>query len=327
MFLENPKEAVMVGEEQPGRRDERGRAPAGTDHRREQSLAAGGIPEAVRGEFQALPLKPGAIEFQDLGGGPFSFGCVQTGGEQEGGGGDVILGAFKFRIQLSGTTAANLPDNVDMVKVLVADDHTIIRSGLRHLLEREPDFQVIGEAADGREALDLALKMRPDVVLLDIAMPKLNGIDAGREIAAHLPKASVIILSMHSDEGYVLKALKAGARGYLLKDSAESDIINAVRAVGSGKAYFSPEISRMMVDDYVRGLQQRGVEDSYELLSLREREVMQLLAEGKSNKEIAGLLGVSLHTIETHRSNIFEKLNLHSLPELILYAVRKGVIS
>lgn len=216
---------------------------------------------------------------------------------------------------------------MSQVRVVVADDHTIIRSGLRHLLEREGDIQVVGEAADGREALDLAEQLRPDVIMLDITMPKLNGIDVGRQIAAKLPKISVIILSMHSDEGYVLKALKAGARGYLLKDSAESDVINAVRAVSRGKAYFSPEISRMLVDDYIRQLQQRGVEDSYELLSLREREIFQLLAEGRSNKEISGMLNLSTHTVETHRGNILEKLNLHSLPELILYAVRKGVIS
>jgi two-component system response regulator NreC len=213
------------------------------------------------------------------------------------------------------------------VRVLVADDHTIIRSGLRHLLEKESDIEVAGEAADGREALDLAEQLRPDVVLLDITMPKLNGIDVSRQIAAKLPKTSVIILSMHSDESYVLRSLNAGARGYLLKDSAESDIINAVRAVSRGKAYFSPEISRMLVDDYVRQLRQRGVEDSYELLSPREREVFQLLAEGHSNKEISSMLNLSPHTVETHRGNIFEKLNLHSLPELILYAVRKGVIS
>lgn len=213
------------------------------------------------------------------------------------------------------------------VRVLVADDHTIIRSGLRHLLEREADIEVVGEAADGREALELAEQMRPDLVMLDITMPKLNGIEVSRQIAAKFPKMSVIILSMHADEGYVLKSLKAGARGYLLKDSAESDIINAVRAVSGGKAYFSPEISRMLVDDYVRGLRQRGVEDSYELLSTREREIFQLLAEGKSNKEISAMLSLSPHTVDTHRANIFEKLNLHSLPELILYAVRKGIIS
>jgi DNA-binding NarL/FixJ family response regulator len=137
----------------------------------------------------------------------------------------------------------------------------------------------------------------------------------------------IIILSMHSDESYVLKALKTGARGYLLKDSSESDVMNAVRAVNAGKAYFSPEISRMMADDYLRQMQQRGVEDSYELLTSREREILQMLAEGKSNKDVANLLNLSLHTVETHRSNILQKLNLHSVPELILYAVRKGIVS
>lgn len=213
------------------------------------------------------------------------------------------------------------------IRVLVADDHTIIRSGLRLLLERHSGFEVVGEAADGRQTLELAESLRPDVVVLDIAMPNLNGIEAAKQIAAKLPKVSVIVLSMHSDESYVLRALKAGARGYLLKDSAESDIINAIRAVSQGKAYFSPEISRMLMDDYVRNLQQRGVDDSYDLLTAREREILQLLAEGKTNKEISAILNLSPHTVETHRGNMLQKLNLHSLPELILYAVRKGVIA
>jgi two-component system, NarL family, response regulator NreC len=212
------------------------------------------------------------------------------------------------------------------IRVLVADDHPIIRSGLRLLLERESGFQVVAEASDGRQAVDLAERERPDVVILDIGMPNLNGIEAAKQIVAKLPQTKVIVLSMHSDETYVLRALRAGARGYLLKDSAESDILNAIRAVQAGKAYFSPEISRMLVDDYMRQMQQRGIDDSYELLSAREREIMQMLAEGKTNKEIATMLNLSPHTVETHRSHIFQKLNLHTLPELILYAVRKGVI-
>jgi len=215
---------------------------------------------------------------------------------------------------------------VSNIRVIVADDHTVIRSGLKLMLGREPDVEVIGEAADGRQAVDLAEKLRPDVVVLDVAMPILNGIEAARQIAAKLPKTRVVILSMHSDEGYVLKSLKAGARGYLLKDSAESDIINAIRAVNEGKAYFSPEISRLLADDYVRQLRQRDVDDSYELLTTREREILQLLAEGKSNKDISSLLDLSPYTVETHRSKILQKLNLHSLPELILYAVRKRII-
>jgi DNA-binding NarL/FixJ family response regulator len=213
------------------------------------------------------------------------------------------------------------------IRVIVADDHTIIRSGLKALLDREPDIEVVAEAADGRQAVQKAQELQPEVVLLDIAMPNLNGIEAARQIAAKHERMGIIILSMHSDESYVLKALKAGARGYLLKDSSESDVMNAVRAVNAGKAYFSPEISRMMADDYLRQMQQRGVEDSYELLTSREREILQMLAEGKSNKDVANLLNLSLHTVETHRSNILQKLNLHSVPELILYAVRKGIVS
>jgi RNA polymerase sigma factor (sigma-70 family) len=158
-------------------------------------------------------------------------------------------------------------------------------------------------------------------------MPQLNGIEAARQISAKLPHTAVVFLSMHSDEGYVLRALKAGARGYLLKDSAEQDLIGAVQAVSNGKAFFSPAISKMLVEDYVRQMQDRQVEDSYELLTTREREILQLLAEGKSNKEVAALLNLSLYTVETHRSNILQKLNLHSGADLILYAIRKGVIS
>jgi two-component system, NarL family, response regulator NreC len=215
---------------------------------------------------------------------------------------------------------------VTPIRVLVADDHTIIRSGLRLLLERQGGFEVVAEASDGRQAVDLAERERPDVVMLDIGMPNLNGIEATKQIMAKLPQVKVIVLSMHSDETYVLKALRAGARGYLLKDSAESDIMNAIRAVQEGKAYFSPEISRMLVDDYMRQLQQRGIDDTYELLTAREREILQMLAEGKGNKDIASMLNLSTYTVETHRSHILQKLNLHTLPELILYAVRKGII-
>jgi DNA-binding NarL/FixJ family response regulator len=158
-------------------------------------------------------------------------------------------------------------------------------------------------------------------------MPNLGGIEAAQRIVAALPHTAVVILSMHSDEGYVLRALKAGAKGYLLKDSAEGDLLDAIKAVHQGKAFFSPEISKMLVEDYVRELRARGAEDSYELLTGREREMLQLLAEGKSNKEIAAMLNLSLYTIETHRRNLQDKLKLHSLAELILYAVRKRVIS
>ena len=213
------------------------------------------------------------------------------------------------------------------IRILLADDHTVVRKGLRLLLESHPDLEVIADAADGRETVALAEQHTPDVVVMDVAMPALNGIEAARQIFAKLPHTAVVFLSMHSDEGYVLKALKAGARAYLLKDSAENDLISAVKAVTEGKAFFSPAISKMLVEDYMRQMQERAVEDSYDLLTTREREILQLLAEGKSNKEVANVLNLSLYTIETHRSNIFQKLNLHSGAELILYAIRKGVIS
>ena len=213
------------------------------------------------------------------------------------------------------------------IRILLADDHVVMRRGIRALLERRPDFQVVAEAGDGREAVELTETHAPHVVVADIAMPNLNGIEAARQIAQKSPQTAIVILSMHSDESYVLRALKAGARGYLLKDSPESDLINAILAVHEGKAFFSPAISKMLVEDYMRQLQQRGADDSYELLTMREREVLQLLAEGKSNKDVAGILNLSIHTVETHRSNILQKLNLHGTPEMILYAIRKGVIS
>ena len=214
-----------------------------------------------------------------------------------------------------------------VIRILLADDHTVVRKGLRLLLESVPEFQVIADASSGREAVALAEQHMPDVVVMDVAMPILNGIEAARQITAKLPQTAVVFLSMHGDESYVLRALKAGARAYLLKDSAEYDLIQAVKAVSEGKAFFSPAISKMLVEDYMRQMRERGVEDSYELLTTREREVLQLLAEGKSNKDAAALLNLSLYTVETHRSNIFQKLNLHSGAELILYAIRKGVIS
>jgi two-component system response regulator NreC len=213
------------------------------------------------------------------------------------------------------------------IRIILADDHLVIRRGLRLVLEREPGFCVVGEAADGKEAIQLAESLTPDVAVLDVAMPNLNGIESARQITAASPHTAVVMLSMHSDESYVLRALNAGARGYLLKDSPEEDLIAAIKAVSHGKAYFSPAISRVLVDDYVRQMRKRNVEDSYELLTAREREILQLLAEGKSNKDLAARLNLSVYTVETHRSNLMEKLNLHGIPELILYAVRKGIIS
>ena len=212
------------------------------------------------------------------------------------------------------------------IRILLADDHTVIRRGLRALLERQSGFAVVAEAADGREAVETAAAVQPDVAVIDIGMPNINGIEAARRITEKRPETAVVILSMHADESYVLRALKSGARGYLLKDSHEEDLIDAIRAVHAGKAFFSPEISKMLAEDYMRQMRQRGVEDSYELLTSREREILQMLGEGKSNKEVATQLNLSLHTVETHRGNVLEKLNLHSTAEMILYAVRKGIV-
>jgi DNA-binding NarL/FixJ family response regulator len=216
---------------------------------------------------------------------------------------------------------------VNPVRILLADDHTVMRNGLRLLLERQPHLQVVGEAADGRQAVALSESAKPDVVIMDIAMPNLNGIEAARQIVNRNPRTAIAILSMHSDESYVIRALKAGARAYLLKDSAEADLLAAVRALTEGKSFFSPAISKILVEDYMRQLESRGAEDTYELLTNREREILQLLAEGRTNKEVANMLNLSLYTVETHRTHILQKLNLHSVPELILYAVRKGIIA
>jgi two-component system, NarL family, response regulator NreC len=210
--------------------------------------------------------------------------------------------------------------------VMIADDHPLVRSGLRILLERDGEFQVIAEASNGDEAIDLAVLHKPDVILLDVGMPRLSGPDAAQSILQKTPSARIVMLSMHSDEAYVLRALKAGARGYLLKASPEADVLEAVRAVANGQTYFSPSIKKLLVEEYVVEAQRRGVEDSYDLLSRREKEIFRVLASGKSNREIADLLYISVTTVETHRNNIFQKLNLHNLAELILYAVRKGLV-
>jgi len=211
-------------------------------------------------------------------------------------------------------------------RVVLADDHGVVRKGLRYLLEAE-NMEVVGEASDGREAVKMAGDLSPDVIVMDIAMPHLNGIDATARIVKQNPKIGVVMLSMHADEGYLVRALTAGAKGYLLKDSAEADLVRAVQAVAGGKSYFSPAIANTLLDDYMRYLQQRGLEDSYDLLTEREKEVLQLLAEGKSNKEAATLLNLSVYTIETHRTHLMQKLNLHNTAEIVLYAVRKKIIS
>ena len=216
---------------------------------------------------------------------------------------------------------------MSLVTVLVADDHAVVRTGLKTLLERNTDIQVVGEACDGREAVKLAEDLNPQVVVMDITMPHLNGIDATAQIVRRNPQISVIILSMYSDEAFLLRGLSAGIRGYLLKDSAELDLERAVRAVAQGKCFFSPAIAQMLAEDYTRALQQKSLEDTYELLTEREREILQMLAEGKSNKEVATILNVSTYTVDTHRAHIMQKLGLHNTAELVLYAVRKKIIS
>ena len=211
--------------------------------------------------------------------------------------------------------------------ILLADDHTLMRQGLRKILEERSDWEVVAEAGDGREAVRLALEHKPDVAVLDIAMPLLNGIEATSQITRRAPEVRVLILSMYSDEAYILQVLQAGAKGYLLKDSADADLIRAVTAVGKGKSFFSPAVAKVMLDDYVRHLAERGITDRYDSLSEREREIFQLIAEGHSNKEMAELLSLSVSTVETHRAHIMEKLDVHSTAEIVLYAVRKGVIS
>jgi DNA-binding NarL/FixJ family response regulator len=212
------------------------------------------------------------------------------------------------------------------MRVLLADDHAIVRRGLRSLLESEPGITVVAEAGDGAEAVRLAAEHHPDVVVLDIAMPLLNGIDVAARLQSMERPPRVVILSMHTDESYILRALAAGAQAYLLKDATDEDLLPAIRTVATGKPFFSTKVSAVLVEDYVRQLKARGLSDTFELLTIREREVLQLLAEGRSNKEVAALLELALSTVETHRANLMQKLNLHSTAEIVLYAVRKGMI-
>jgi DNA-binding NarL/FixJ family response regulator len=216
---------------------------------------------------------------------------------------------------------------VKPLRILLGDDHTLVRQGVRKIIEEHQDWQVIGEAQDGRELVRKALEEEPDLVIMDVAMPLLNGIEATRQIVRKQPAVRILVLSMHADEAYIIQALQAGARGYLLKDSADAELVRAVTAVAEGKSFFSPNVAAIMLDDYVRHLAEKGIADRYSALSEREREVFQLVAEGHSNKEVANLLCVSPATVETHRAHILQKLDLHSTAELVLYAVRRGVIT
>jgi DNA-binding NarL/FixJ family response regulator len=212
------------------------------------------------------------------------------------------------------------------LRILLADDHTLMRHGLRRVLEEQPEWEVVAEAKDGADAVRRAVELSPDIAILDITMPRLNGVEAARQITRRAPGVRVLILSMYCDEVYVRQALQAGAAGYLLKDSADTDLILAVTSLAHRKPFFSPDVSKVMLDEYLCHLAERGITDRYDALSEREREVFQLIAEGRTNKEIAAVLHVSPGTVETHRAHIMEKLDVHSAAEIVLYAVRKGVV-
>ena len=212
-------------------------------------------------------------------------------------------------------------------KVLIADDHGVVRKGLRLLLEQYPELVVVGEAANGREAVTMAATLSPQVVVLDVGMPILNGIEAAEQILKTNSQIGVILLTMHADESYVLRALHVGVKGYLLKESAEDDLLLAIRSVANGKPFFSRAINEVLLEDYMRVLKQQGLSDTFDLLTTREKEVLQLLAEGRTNKEVATLLDVSPYTVESHRTNLMQKLNVHNTAEIVLYAVRKRLVS
>ena len=213
------------------------------------------------------------------------------------------------------------------LRIVLGDDHTLVRQGICKILEEHPDWQVVAQASNGRDAVKQILSVSPDVAILDIGMPLLNGIEATRQVMRRLPRLHVLILSMHADEAYITQALQAGAQGYLLKDSADVELIRAVTAIAAGKSFFSPAVARVMLDDYVRHLADKGIADRFDSLSEREREIFQLIAEGHSNKEVAEILSISPATVETHRAHILQKLDIHNTAELVLYAVRRGVIS
>jgi len=205
--------------------------------------------------------------------------------------------------------------------ILLADDHSVVRQGFRRILESQPDMEIVGEAGNGREAIERATALTPDVVVMDVAMPELNGIEATRRLMDASPRTRVLALSMHKDAVYVREILRAGARGYLLKDAIDADLLAAVRAIARGEGYLSPAIADAVLTDY-----RQHVTDPIDLLTSREREVLQLIAEGKTNKEIATTLKLSVYTVDAHRGRIMEKLNLHSTGELVRFAVRKGLI-
>lgn len=207
-------------------------------------------------------------------------------------------------------------------RILLADDHTVVRRGFGLILSAQPDLEVVAEARNGREALERAVATEPDVILMDVSMPELNGIDGTRRIVEAVPRARVLALSMHRDAVYVREMLRAGAKGYLVKDADDDALIDAVRAVARGEAYLSPSVADAVLADY-----RRHVTNPLDLLTPREREVLQLVAEGRTNKEIAQLLSLSVYTVDSHRSRLMEKLNLNSSGDLVRFAIRNGLIA
>ena len=216
---------------------------------------------------------------------------------------------------------------MDKIQVLLAEDHTIVRQGLRSILDGREGIQVVGEAKDGREAVEKAQQLQPDIVLMDLSMPLLSGLEATRQIKSQCPQIKVLVLTMHADEEYVFQILQAGASGYLLKQSAVGELVTAIQVVYEGDSYLSPAISRKVVGEYVRQAREQGKVDPYEQLTDREREVLHLIAEGRSTQEIADLLFISPKTVRGHRSSLTEKLGLHSNAELTRYAIRKGIVA
>jgi two-component system response regulator NreC len=214
---------------------------------------------------------------------------------------------------------------MNKIRVLLADDHTILRDGIRALLDDQTDMEVIGEAEDGQSTVKMVAKLIPDVVVMDIAMPLLNGLEATRQIRRDYPQVKVLILTMHENEEYIRQVLAAGALGYVLKDAAARDLLGAIRAVHQGEAVLSPAITRLVIEDYLRWGDIRP-EDTTNGLTPREREVLQLIAEGYTNKEIAEILSLSVKTIQSHRTNLMSKLDLHDRGELIKYAIQKKII-
>ncbi len=211
-------------------------------------------------------------------------------------------------------------------KVLIADDHAIVREGVRMILAKEPDIEVVGEAEDGRQALDLVEQRRPNVVIMDLSMPGMGGIEATKKVKEQHPSVNVLALTMHEDESYVFQLLRAGASGYVLKRAAAQDLVQAVRAAAKGEAFLYPSVARKVVEDYLKRVEAGEERERYDGLTEREREILTLIAQGLSNQQIAEKLYISIKTVQTHRAHVLEKLGLHDRTELVRYAIRKGLI-